>query len=52
VEPGQLNIGKGTLLIGRFATLGDNRSVPLAQAIHPIIPKENIVGKVVLSLRR
>ena len=50
VELGLMNIGKGTMLMGRFATLGDNRSVPLAQAIHPIISKKNIVGKVVLSL--
>ena len=50
VEPGLLNIERGTLFMGRFATLGDNRSVPQAQAIHPIISKENIVGKIVLAL--
>jgi signal peptidase I len=51
VELGCLNIQSGTLLMGRFATLGDNRSVAPAQVIHPIVSKENIVGKVVLSLR-
>jgi signal peptidase I len=50
IELGCLNIQRGTLLMGRFATLGDNRSVSQAQVIHPILSKENIVGKVVVSL--
>ena len=50
IERGYLNIQKGTMLIGRFATLGDNRNVSQAQIIHPILSKENIVGKVVVSL--
>jgi len=50
VELGCLNIQRGTLLLGRFATLGDNRSVLQAQVIHPILSKENIVGEVVVSL--
>jgi len=50
-ERGFLDIGKGKLLTGKFATLGDNRSIPLAQAVHPIVSKENIVGKVLLSVR-
>jgi signal peptidase I len=50
IEPGSLDIGKGKLLAGDFATLGDNRSVPRAQAVHPIVSKKDIVGRVKLSL--
>ena len=50
IKSGPLSIQKGTLLMGRFATLGDNRNVSQAQVIHPILSRENILGKVVLSL--
>lgn len=50
VEAGPLTIQKGKLLMGRFATLGDNRSMLQVQAVHPIVSKKNIVGKVVFSL--
>jgi len=50
IERGCLDIGKGKLLEGAFATLGDNRSIPAQLSVHPIVSKENIVGKVVLSL--
>jgi len=50
VNPGNLSIEKGQLLEGDFATLGDNRAVSAASAIHPIITKADILGKVVLVL--
>lgn len=50
IEPGSLDLDKGTLMMRRFATLGDNRNVPRDQVIHPIVSKENIMGKVVFSL--
>ena len=37
VEQGNLYVEKGRLLEGDFATLGDNRAVSAASAIHPII---------------
>jgi signal peptidase I len=49
IRQGSLNIGKGKLLDGYFATLGDNRAVPAVLAIHPILLKSEIVGKVVFS---
>jgi signal peptidase I len=50
-EPGSLAIGKGRLLKERFASLGDNRAVSPALAIHPIVSKSDILGKVVCSVR-
>ena len=47
VEPGFLDVGRGKLLEGDFATLGDNRAIPSVLAIHPILSKRDIVGKVV-----
>lgn len=47
---GRLDVGKGTLMDGDFATLGDNRAIVPALAIHPIVTKADILGKVVLSL--
>jgi signal peptidase I len=46
----QFDIAKGKLFSGRFATLGDNRGIPPLQSFHPIISKEQIVGKVILSI--
>jgi signal peptidase I len=48
--PGTMDIEKGKLLSGDFATLGDNRSIPPALAIHPILTKAEMLGKVVFSL--
>jgi signal peptidase I len=48
--PGDLDVEKGSLFRGDFATLGDNRGVPAVLAIHPIITKAEILGKVVLVL--
>ncbi len=52
VEQGTLCVEKGILLEGDFATLGDNRAVSPALAIHPIVAKADILGKVVLALGR
>jgi signal peptidase I len=40
------NVEKGRLFDGRFATLGDNRAIAPSSAIHPIVSKDEIVGKV------
>ena len=45
--PGYLYVGKGKTLPEDFATLGDNRTIPPAAAVHPIITKSDILGKVV-----
>ena len=50
IGPGNLDVEKGNLLDGDFATLGDNRGVPSILAIHPIATKSEILGKVVLDL--
>jgi hypothetical protein len=43
-------VGEGKLFPEDFATLGDNRSVAPASAVHPIVTKADILGKVVLAL--
>ena len=50
IDPGYLDVGEGKLLAGDFATVGDNRAVAPALAIHPIITKSDILGKVVMAL--
>jgi len=50
IEPGGLDVGEGKLLAGDFATLGDNRAIAAALAVHPIVTKADILGKVVLAL--
>jgi signal peptidase I len=49
-EPGDLEVEKGDLYRDDFATLGDNREVPAVLAIHPIVTKAEILGKVVRVL--
>jgi signal peptidase I len=49
VMAGSLDIAKGKLFSGDFATLGDNRAIPAVLAVHPIISKPDILGKVVFS---
>ena len=44
------NIGKGKMFAGRFATLGDNRAIPAHQTVHPIVSKDQIIGRVLLSI--
>ena len=40
----------GRLFDGKFAILGDNRSLPRS-TIHAVVSKEKILGKVVFSVR-
>jgi signal peptidase I len=49
IEKGSLDVAKGRLLAGDFATLGDNRAVPAVLAIHPILSRNEILGKVIFS---
>ncbi len=49
VGKGLMDVGKGRLLAGSFATLGDNRM--LLRSVHPILQKDEIVGRVVYRLR-
>jgi signal peptidase I len=51
-EEGSLEVAKGTLMDNDFATLGDNRAIPAALAVHPVLSKPDILGKVILSLGR
>jgi signal peptidase I len=51
IFPGYLFVGGGKMLPGDYATLGDNRAVPAATAVHPIVTKADILGKVVLVLK-
>jgi signal peptidase I len=51
VRKGPLDIAQGRLFAGKFATLGDNREVPAVMAVHPILTKEQITGKVIWSVR-
>jgi signal peptidase I len=51
INPGDLFIGEGKMLPADFATLGDNRAVSPGTAVHPIITKADIVGKVVFILQ-
>jgi signal peptidase I len=50
IEPGYLTIEKGKLFDGKFALLGDNRALRLPTAIHAVVSKEDIIGKVVFSI--
>jgi hypothetical protein len=50
IQPGLLDVGKGKLFDDDFATLGDNRAVPTATAVHPIVSPAEIRGKVVRTL--
>lgn len=49
--PGWLEIRPGRLLDDSFAVLGDNRSLPASVQVHAVVPRREIVGKVVGSLR-
>ncbi len=49
IEPGELTIEKGKLLNGRFALLGDNRAFSVAEQIHAVVAKSDMVGKVIYS---
>jgi signal peptidase I len=49
IQKGALDVAKGRLLDGDFATLGDNRAVPAVLAIHPILSRNEMLGKVIFS---
>jgi signal peptidase I len=49
IEPGELTIEKGKLLNGKFALLGDNRAFSVAEQIHAVVAKSDMVGKVIYS---
>lgn len=52
VQPGFLSISPGRLLSSKFALLGDNRDVGVYQAVHAVVAKDQIVGKVIWPRHR
>jgi signal peptidase I len=46
---GILDVAKGKLFDGDFATLGDNRAIPAELAVHPILSRPDILGKVIFA---
>jgi len=48
---GYLDVGRGKLARGRFAILGDNRSLPAGLSVFAVTSKAQIVGKVRASFR-
>ena len=51
VEPGWLSLRKGRLLENKYALLGDNRSVSSSVFVHAVVSKDQILGKVIHSVR-
>lgn len=51
VLPGWLDLGRGRLRQGRYALLGDNRSMAPGETVHAIVSLSNLLGKVVLTVR-
>jgi signal peptidase I len=51
VEPGWLSLQRGRLLEDRYALLGDNRSVSSSVFVHAVVSKDQILGKVIHSVR-
>lgn len=49
---GNLNIASARLLSHRFAILGDNRAIDPASFIHAVVGPEQLLGRVVLPVRR
>jgi signal peptidase I len=49
LQPGSLDVAKGRLLEGDFATLGDNRTIPAILAVHPIVSRSEMLGKVIFA---
>ena len=47
-EEGILEIGRGRLREGRYALVGDNRSLAVSVADHGVVGREDLRGKVVL----
>lgn len=51
IQPGELTIEKGKLRDGRFALLGDNRALQFSQPIHALVSQDDIIGKVIFSIK-
>lgn len=51
VRKGMLFVGKGRVSEGKFAMIGDNRALSGGAIVSAIVPKEQIIGKVVFSVR-
>ncbi|MCI0540813.1 MAG: signal peptidase I [Verrucomicrobiales bacterium] len=51
IKRGGLEVGKGKLVEGKFAILGDNRDLPSSQTVHAVVSKDQIVGKVIFAIR-
>lgn len=51
VESGWLSLRKGRLFDDKYALLGDNRSIPIALSVHAVVSKDQILGKVIYSVR-
>jgi len=51
VEPGWLSLRRGRLLEDRYALLGDNRSVSSSVFVHAVVSKDQILGRVIQSVR-
>lgn len=50
IEAGPLDVEKGELSDDDYATLGDNRAIPAALAIHPIVSEADLLGKVLMRI--
>lgn len=46
VRSGELSIGRGRLGKGKFALLGDNRTVAPSQIVQAVVPRNHLLGKV------
>jgi len=51
VKPGQLSLRRGRLFDDKYALLGDNRSVSSSVFVHAVVSKDQILGKVIHSIR-
>ncbi len=48
---GSLDIGHGSLFEGRYALVGDNRSLAADEFVYAVVGREQFVGKVTLAFR-
>ena len=46
IWPGQLNIARGILGSRKYAIIGDNRRVAATQLLHPVVRREQLLGRV------
>jgi signal peptidase I len=46
IRSGELSIGRGRLGKGKFALLGDNRTVAPSQLVQAVVPRDHLLGKV------